>query len=125
MADETEAYEGSRYASHVSIVRNEDVCIACNRCVDVCMQDVHVPNPEEGKPPLVYHPDDCWYCGCCVMECPRMEEGAIVFRWPVQSELRWKRKETGEHFRVGMANPPAPRMVPPVGGWVVLRDPKE
>lgn len=54
MADETEAYEGSRYASHVSIVRNEDACIACNRCVDVCMQDVHVPNPEEGRPPLVY-----------------------------------------------------------------------
>jgi MinD superfamily P-loop ATPase len=125
MKDNAESFEGARYASHVPIERNEEVCIGCNSCVEACMHDVHVPNPKPGKPPLVFHPDDCWCCGCCVMECPLMEEGAITFKWPIQSELRWKRKETGELFRVGMANPPAPNTTPPVGGWVILRERKE
>ena len=125
MKERAENYEGSRYQSHVGIERNPDVCIACNRCVEVCPLDVHVPNPEKGKPPLTYYPDECWYCGCCVQECPRMLEGAIIFKWPLQSILRWKRKETGEHFRVGMANPPEPSMLPPIGGWNALRDPEE
>ncbi|MEM1556555.1 MAG: hypothetical protein QXR84_04895 [Candidatus Bathyarchaeia archaeon] len=39
-------------------------------------------------------------------------------KWPISSELvRWKRKETGEHFRVEMPNPPPPNLRPPVSGW--------
>jgi NAD-dependent dihydropyrimidine dehydrogenase PreA subunit len=125
MQEKKESVEISEYASHIPIERNAAVCIGCNSCVEACMHDVHVPNPEKGKPPLVFHPDDCWYCGCCVMECPLKEEGAIIIRWPIQSELRWKRKDTGELYRVGMANPPAPNMTPPVGGWVVLREAKK
>lgn len=32
---------------------NEDVCDGCGRCVDVCMCDAFVPNPEKGKPPIL------------------------------------------------------------------------
>jgi len=119
-----EVYYTPRYAGHVSIERDEKVCIGCNQCVEACMNDVHAPNPEAGGPPIVLHPDDCWYCGCCLMECPLREEGALKFSWPIEEDLRWKRKGSGELFRVGMTNPPAPNMTPPVGGWIVLRDSK-
>jgi NAD-dependent dihydropyrimidine dehydrogenase PreA subunit len=125
MSENKEKFGITGYAFHIPIERNEKVCIRCLKCVEACMNDVHAPNPEEGQPPIVLHPDDCWYCGSCLMECPVREEGAIAFKWPVQLELRWKRKETGELFRVGMANPPAPNMTPPVGGWDTLREPKK
>lgn len=96
---------------------DEEVCDGCNLCIEACMMDVLVPNPEKGKPPIVLYPDECWYAGSCVKECPKRDEGAIRFNWPVMLKMRWKRKETGEHFRVGMANPPAPNTRPPVGGW--------
>jgi hypothetical protein len=35
----------------------------------------------------------------------------------MMQRVRWKRKATGEHFRVGMKNPPPPNNMPPVGGW--------
>jgi hypothetical protein len=38
-------------------------------------------------------------------------------KWPIKTQPRWKRKETGEHFRVGMADPPPPNLTPPIGGW--------
>jgi NAD-dependent dihydropyrimidine dehydrogenase PreA subunit len=99
----------------------ENACNGCNRCVDFCMMDVLVPNPEPGKHPIVLHPDECWYCGSCVMECPLRERGAIKFKWPIKALIRWKRKETGEHFRVGMPNPPPPNLTPPVGGWEIKK----
>ena len=40
------------------VIRNPEVCDGCNTCVDVCQEDVYVPNPEEGKPPITLHPDD-------------------------------------------------------------------
>jgi NAD-dependent dihydropyrimidine dehydrogenase PreA subunit len=113
------------HASHIPIERDEAVCIACNTCVETCMNDVHIPNPDKGKPPVVLHPDECWYCGSCVMECPLKEEGAIKLKWPMKIDLKWKRKATGELFRMGMANPPAPNMTPPVGGWTILREAKK
>ena len=33
------------------IAFDEDTCIACNRCVDMCQMDVFMPNPAPGKPP--------------------------------------------------------------------------
>ncbi len=99
------------------VVINPDVCIGCNTCVRVCMNDIFIPNPEKGKPPIIIFPDECWACGACVMECPMSQEGveqsAIEVNWPPMRRMRWKRKETGEHFRVGMPNPPAPNLKPP------------
>jgi NAD-dependent dihydropyrimidine dehydrogenase PreA subunit len=73
---------------------NHDICNGCNQCLEVCPIDVYIPNPEKGQPPIVLHPDECWYCGSCVDECQR--PGAIVFNWPLQQRGYWKNKSTGE-----------------------------
>ena len=52
MQETKESFEISEYASHIPIERNAAVCIGCNSCVEACMHDVHVPNPEKGKPPV-------------------------------------------------------------------------
>jgi len=90
-----------------------ELCTGCNTCVDVCRSDVMVPNPENGKPPIVLYPDECWFCGCCVSDCP--VQGAIRVEHPLNQRVGWKRKETGEYFRIGMKNPPPPNTRPPVG----------
>jgi NADPH-dependent glutamate synthase beta subunit-like oxidoreductase len=64
-------------------------------------------------PPLVLYPDECWFCGTCVEECP--VKGAIRMEHPLNQRVGWKRKETGELFRMGMKNPPPPYTRPPVG----------
>ncbi len=82
------------------VIRNAEICTGCNTCVNVCQVDVYVPNPTKGKPPITLHPDECWYCGCCVNECPLRTKGAIKFNWPLQQRGFYKRKATGEIFRV-------------------------
>jgi len=93
-----------------------ELCTSCNKCIDVCRAtDVMVRNPEKGKPPIVLYPDECWFCACCAEHCP--VPGAIKMEHPLNQRVGWKRKETGEYFRVGMKNPPPPNTRPPVGGW--------
>jgi NAD-dependent dihydropyrimidine dehydrogenase PreA subunit len=93
-----------------------DFCVGCNKCVDVCPTDVMMPNPEKKQPPIVVYPEECWYCGACVEEC--MHKGAITMLHPTQQRIsvNWKRKATGELFRLGMKNPPPPNATPPSGG---------
>ena len=90
-----------------------DLCKGCNMCVDVCRVDVFLPNQEKGKPPIVVYADECWFCGCCVLHCP--VSGAIRMEHPLNQRVGWKRKATGEYFRIGMKNPPPPNNRPPVG----------
>jgi Na+-translocating ferredoxin:NAD+ oxidoreductase RNF subunit RnfB len=99
------------------IVFNESVCNGCNNCVQLCVMDILMPNPEKGKPSIILYPDECWYDSICVKHCPRWHEGAISLNHPVYRRVRWKRKSTGEHFRVGMQNPPEPNDRTPAGGW--------
>lgn len=68
---------------------DESKCIGCNRCVEACMIDVLIPNLEKGKTPFAAYPDECWYCGCCVMECPT---GAIKLQHPLMNQARWVEK---------------------------------
>ncbi len=77
---------------------NPDICTGCCRCVEVCIMDVLIPNPEKKGPPIILYPDECYYDGCCVEEC--RESGAITLNHPLMQRVRWKRKDTGEHFRV-------------------------
>ncbi len=92
---------------------DEERCIGCKRCVNVCRVDVLQPALEKGAPPVVMYPDECWFCGSCVEHCP--VELAIRVEHPLFQRVGWKRKETGEYFRIGMKDPPPPNTRPPVG----------
>ena len=70
---------------------DEDVCTGCNTCVDVCMCDALAPSPEKGKPPIVKYPEECWFCGCCVTDCPQKEQEAIQIVTPFQMRGSFKR----------------------------------
>ena len=52
------------------VVFDENVCSGCNNCVEMCVMDILMPNPEKGKPPIILYPDECWYCGLCQSICP-------------------------------------------------------
>jgi len=80
-------------APNSPVTFNEKVCNGCNHCVEVCQVDVYIPNPVKGKQPIILHPDECWYCGCCVNDCPR--PGSIKFNWALQHRPFWKNKATG------------------------------
>jgi adenylylsulfate reductase subunit B len=90
------------------------LCVGCNRCVNVCPTDVMIPNPAKGREPIVVYAEECWFCGGCVEECP---SGALTLVAPAKQRLStvWKRKATGEEFRIGMKNPPPPNTTPPSG----------
>ncbi|MBI5446849.1 MAG: ferredoxin family protein [Deltaproteobacteria bacterium] len=88
----------NRPSPGLPVVIDADVCTGCNRCVEVCQVDVLIPHPEKGKPPILLHPDECWYEGSCVEHCPTA--GAIRLNHPLAQRVRWKRKGTGESFRV-------------------------
>jgi len=92
---------------------NGKLCKGCNSCIEACRTDVLVPNSDKGKPPVVLYPDECWFCGCCVGNCP--VPGAITMNFPMNQRVGWKRKATGEYFRIGMKNPPPPNKRPPIG----------
>jgi NAD-dependent dihydropyrimidine dehydrogenase PreA subunit len=87
-----------------------ELCTGCNTCVEVCRVDVMVPNPEKGKPPIAIYPDECWFCGCGASDCPTK---ALKIEYPLNQRVGWKRKDTGEYFRIGIKNPP-PNTRPPV-----------
>jgi NAD-dependent dihydropyrimidine dehydrogenase PreA subunit len=97
---------------------DSQVCTGCNLCVSICPDDVMMPNPQKKSQPIVVYPEECWYCGGCVEECPR--PGAIKLLHPTQQRIsvNWKRKDTGEYFRLGMKNPPPPDTRPPSGGKI-------
>ena len=78
-----------------------------------------MPGAAKGQPPVLAYPDECWFCACCVEHCPR--PGAIKMEHPLNQRIGWKRKDTGEYFRVGMKDPPPPNRRPPVGGWGLRR----
>lgn len=71
------------------ILYDENHCIGCNRCVNICQVDILIPNPEKGKPPIVAYPGECYYCGACVMVCPKQEEGAIKLQHPLMNRAKF------------------------------------
>ena len=73
-----------------------DLCIGCNICADVCQVDIMLPNPEDGLPPIIAFPGECWYEGSCVAACP--VPGAITLNRMDKDSVHFRRKETGEGF---------------------------
>ncbi len=98
---------------NVPIQFDAGICNGCNLCVEVCPTHVLMPNPEKRMPPIVLYPDECWYCGSCVEDCPRARAIQLVHPLNQSIVVSWKRKETGEYFRLGMKNPPPPNTRPP------------
>jgi len=76
------------------ITFNPNICVGCNKCIEVCQVDILIPNPEEDKPPIVLYPGECWYGGCCVAECPK--PGAIKLNLLLMNRVHWKRKNIDE-----------------------------
>jgi len=68
------------------IVFDREKCAGCNRCVDACPIDLLLPAGSGCDTPEAGYPDECWYCGCCAMECPH---GAITLRHPLMNRARW------------------------------------
>ena len=66
--------------SYQHIYFDETICNGCNVCVNVCPCDVLIPNPEEGKPPIVMYPEECYFDGACINFCPH--KGAIKIITP-------------------------------------------
>lgn len=62
---------------------NEEKCIACNTCAQICGMDVFGPVVVKRKPTVRY-PEECWHCRACVMDCP---VGAIEMRYPLPMML--------------------------------------
>ena len=62
-------------------------CIGCGRCAAVCQCDILFPSPEKGVHPLVIYPGECYYCGACVMACPR--PGAITLNHPLRNRAKF------------------------------------
>lgn len=66
---------------------DEDSCLGCNRCMNICQVDIFIPNPEKGRPPIVLYPGECYYCGSCVMVCP--VKGAITLSHPLMNQAKF------------------------------------
>ena len=98
----------------IPITFDAEKCVGCNSCVNICRIQTLLPNPERGKPPIVAYPDECWYCACCVEACPR---GALEMHLPINQRIFFKRKETGEIFRIGASDAPGKSYFKPPVGW--------
>ena len=73
-------------SSTMPITFNENKCIGCNQCVNVCQCDILFPNETQGKTPIVAYPGECYYCGACVMVC---KQDAIQLRHPLMNQAKF------------------------------------
>ena len=73
--------------SATPLIFDESLCVGCNPCANICQCDIMIPNPEKGKHPIVAFPGECYYCGACVMVCPR--PGAIDLQHPVMNRAKF------------------------------------
>ncbi len=97
-----------------AVTINEDICVGCNACVNICRMQTLLPGPQPGSAPVVAYPDECWYCGCCVEVC---RTGALAMNLPINQRIFFKRKETGEVFRLGSEEAPGKTYFEPPFGW--------
>lgn len=68
-------------------VINKEICNECQICYAICPEDVFYV--EEGVV-LVGHPDECWHCGACMIDCPL---NAIDLYIPLPMRLYARKKE--------------------------------
>ncbi|MBW2066502.1 MAG: ferredoxin family protein [Deltaproteobacteria bacterium] len=70
---------------------DEDKCLGCGTCVDLCTEDVFFGTPGHGKTkgvkPRISHPEACYHCFLCIKECP---SGAIRLITPMSMMVPYK-----------------------------------
>lgn len=66
---------------------DELLCIGCGTCARVCQCDILFPSDKKGTHPIVAYPGECYYCGACVMACPR--PGAISLNHPLRNRAKF------------------------------------
>ena len=78
-----------------TIIVDEELCKACELCIEACPQDV-VALSLEKITPRGYHPaslfkDGCTGCGICAIICP--EAAITVYREPIKKTENQKEGE--------------------------------
>jgi NAD-dependent dihydropyrimidine dehydrogenase PreA subunit len=68
-------------------VINEQKCIKCNKCAEICSEDVFYGS-KKGEFPTVTYPRECVHFNGCVSVCP--VHGAISLRIPLPIQLVFK-----------------------------------
>lgn len=68
-------------------VIEENKCIRCGKCTDICQMDVFFGSKPKSVPVITY-PEECWHCNSCVMACP--EEGAIRIRLALPASVYYR-----------------------------------
>lgn len=68
-------YRGGIYIHHGR-------CIACKTCYEICPSDVFEFDERE-KLLSVAYPEECWFCGACIYDCPA--DGALKMEIPLAS----------------------------------------
>ena len=64
-------------------VIDEEKCICCGTCVEVCSEDVFYGS-KEGELPVVSNPEECWHCNACVLDC---KQSAVTLRLPLPAMM--------------------------------------
>lgn len=72
-------------------VINLNKCTGCKGkeyqiCVEHCVTDVFLGS-EQGKPPIIKYPDECFHENACVLDCPVQ---AITLRIPLEMTVVYK-----------------------------------
>jgi len=68
------------YRYRGGIIVDTELCIGCGQCYEVCPTDIFEFHKEE-KTLTVAYPEECWYCGACIYDCP--VEGALQIEFPL------------------------------------------
>ncbi len=55
-------------------------CNGCGKCYEICPTDIFSYDSKT-KLLTVEYPEECWYCGACLFDCPC--EGAIHMELPL------------------------------------------
>ncbi len=62
----------------IPILINEETCVdGCTICDFFCPGDI-IYRESKTEAPIIKYPDECWYCGACVIHCP-VDAVSIVF----------------------------------------------
>jgi NAD-dependent dihydropyrimidine dehydrogenase PreA subunit len=65
---------------------NNDLCIGCKICVEICPMDVFRMD-REAKKAIVRYPEDCMLCNFCVIDCPTdaitvtRDKSSLILSW--------------------------------------------